>query len=65
MRGPEVSGIAVWIAARVMSVAGPCEILVSESMRAPVVDAGIDIRDQRTYTLKGLPGEWPLYSVGT
>jgi hypothetical protein len=34
-------------------------------MREPVVDAGIDIRDHQTYTIKGLPGEWPLYSVGT
>jgi class 3 adenylate cyclase len=63
MRGEEVSGLAVWAAARVMSTAGPGEIVVSDAMREPLLDAGLALRDRGTHALKGLPGEWRLHAL--
>jgi class 3 adenylate cyclase len=63
MRGPEVSGLAVWAAARVMSAAGGGEILVSEALRETITDPALELEDQGIYHLKGLPDEWRLYAV--
>jgi class 3 adenylate cyclase len=63
MRGPEVSGMAVWIAARVMSVAGSGEIVVSDALREAVGESGLEMRDRGRYSLKGLAGEWPTFTV--
>jgi class 3 adenylate cyclase len=57
-----VTGLSVWAAARVMSTAGPSEIVVSDSMRALLSDAGIPLEDRGAYPLKGLPGEWRLHA---
>jgi class 3 adenylate cyclase len=62
LRGEQVSGLAVHAAARVMAKAEPGEILVSEPMRAAVAD-GIQLVDRGQHELKGLPGEWQLYSI--
>jgi class 3 adenylate cyclase len=63
MRGEEVSGLAVWAAARVMSIAGPGEIIVSDAMHEPLVDAGLALQDRGRHSLKGLPGEWRLHAL--
>jgi class 3 adenylate cyclase len=63
MRGEEVTGLAVHTAARVMSVAGDGEILISETMRAGLADADLTLRDRGVHELKGVPGRWPLYAV--
>jgi class 3 adenylate cyclase len=60
MRGEEVSGLAVWAAARVMAVAGPNETLVSDAMRQQLGDAVI-LEDRGVHNLKGIPGEWRLH----
>jgi len=62
LRGEQVSGLAVHAAARVMAEAEPGEILVSESLRAVVADE-LQLVDRGQHELKGLPGEWQLYSV--
>jgi len=62
LRGEQVSGLAVHAAARVMAEAQPGEILVSESLRAVVADE-LQLVDRGQHELKGLPGEWQLYSV--
>jgi class 3 adenylate cyclase len=58
-----VGGIAVHIGARVAGQAGPGEVLVSSTVRDIVVGSGIAFEPRGTATLKGLPDEWPLYSV--
>jgi class 3 adenylate cyclase len=58
--GNDVRGIAVHEAARVMAVAGPGEILVSDLTRALATAAGLRFEDRGTHTLKGLDGEWRL-----
>ena len=56
-------GIAVHIAARVMAVAGPGEVLVSSTVRDLVTGANLTFDDRGFYTLKGLDGEWRLFSL--
>jgi class 3 adenylate cyclase/streptogramin lyase len=56
-------GIAVHIAARVMAVAGPGEVLVSSTVRDLVTGANLQFEDRGFYTLKGLEGDWRLFSL--
>jgi class 3 adenylate cyclase/streptogramin lyase len=56
-------GIAVHIAARVMAVAGPGEVLVSSTVRDLVTGANLTFEDRGYYTLKGLEGDWRLFSL--
>lgn len=62
--GKNVRGVAVHEAARVMSEADSDEILVSELTRTLAAASGLEFEDRGTRTLKGLPGEWRLFSFG-
>jgi class 3 adenylate cyclase len=62
LRGEQVSGLAVHAAARVMAKAEPGEILVSEPLKTAVADR-LQLVDRGQHELKGLPGEWQLYSL--
>jgi len=59
----KVGGIAVHIGARVAKEAHPGEVLVSSTVRDLVAGSGIRFEDRGTAELKGVPGEWRLYSV--
>lgn len=59
----KVSGIAVSTGARVSSIAGPGEVLVSQTVRDLVAGSGITFDDRGVTPLKGVPGEWRLYAV--
>ena len=63
LRGEDVGGIAVHIAARVMAEADPSEILVSGAVPPLVAGSGIEFLDRGVRRLKGVPGEWRLFSV--
>jgi class 3 adenylate cyclase len=63
MRGEKVTGIAVHAAARVMSQAGPDEILLSDAIREAVPDGEVSVSDRGRHVLKGVPGEWQLYRI--
>jgi class 3 adenylate cyclase len=60
----DLGGLAVHIASRVMSAAGPNEVLVSGTVKDLVVGSGIDFEDRGERELRGVPGEWRLYAVG-
>jgi class 3 adenylate cyclase len=60
-----ISGIAVNTGARVGSLAGPGEVLVSRTIVDLVAGADIDFVDRGIHVLKGVPGEWQLYAVAT
>jgi len=60
--GDDVRGIAVHEASRIMGEAGPDEILVSETTRALALASGLRFEPHSTTELKGLPGQWPLFS---
>lgn len=61
----DVGGIAVHIGARVASEAGAGEVLVSRTVKDLVVGSGFEFTDRGTHSLRGAPGEWQLFSVGT
>jgi class 3 adenylate cyclase len=61
--GPKVGGIAVHIGARVAAMARGQEILVSGTVKDLVAGSGIQFEDRGTHALKGVPSQWPLFSV--
>ena len=58
-----VEGIAVHIGARIAALGAPGEVLVSSTVKDLVVGSGLEFADRGVYELKGVPGEWRLYSV--
>lgn len=63
VRGEKIAGIAVHTGARIMAEAGASEVLVSSMVKDLVAGAGIDFTDRGQYSLKGIPGQWQLFSV--
>ena len=61
----KVGGIAVHIGARVAQQAGPGEVVVSSTVKDIVAGSGIDFRERGVAELKGVPGEWRLFSVAS
>ena len=56
-------GIAVFLAARIMTAAETSEILVSNTVKDLVIGLDIGFEDRAVHTLKGFDGRWQLYSV--
>jgi class 3 adenylate cyclase len=64
LRANDIAGLAVTIAKRICDVAGPREVLVSETVRLPMVgSSGIEFEDRGEHRLKGVPGSWRLFAV--
>jgi class 3 adenylate cyclase len=61
--GDDVGGMAVHIAARVSSLAGPDEVLASRTVRDLVAGSGIEFEHRGRHTLKGVPDEWDILAV--
>jgi pimeloyl-ACP methyl ester carboxylesterase/class 3 adenylate cyclase len=59
----KVAGIAVNTGARVAANAEPGEVLVSSTVKDLVAGSGLAFADRGAHELKGIPGEWRLYSV--
>ncbi len=59
----DVGGIAVHIAARVMGQARTDEVWASRTVRDLVVGSGFRFNAQGTHELKGIPGDWELFSI--
>jgi class 3 adenylate cyclase/alpha-beta hydrolase superfamily lysophospholipase len=63
VRGDDLGGLAVNIAARIGSLAGPGEVLVSSTVKDLVAGSRIDFVDRGEHQLKGVPGTWKLYQA--
>jgi class 3 adenylate cyclase len=63
LRGDDIGGIAVNIAARVAAMAGPGETLVSSTVRDLVAGSGLRFEDRGRHALKGLPDDVQLYAA--
>ena len=63
LRGEDVTGMGVNIAARVMDAAGPGEVVVSSTVKDLVAGGGLRFADRGTRDLRGVPGEWRLFAV--
>jgi pimeloyl-ACP methyl ester carboxylesterase len=63
LRGADVAGIGVHIAARVRELAKPGEILVSSTVKDLVAGSGIVFANRGIQVLRGVPDEWQLLAV--
>jgi class 3 adenylate cyclase len=63
MTEADVRGIAVHVAARIMSLARAGEVLVSAVLPPLVLGSRIAFDDRGTHELKGVPGPWPVFAV--
>ena len=65
VRGDDIGGIGVHIGARVSTLAGPNDVLVSSTLRDLVIGSGLEFEERGVHELKGVPGEWKLFRVTT
>src|SRR5262249_4333299 len=61
--GQKIRGIAVHTGARIASLAGPGEVLVSQTVKDLVSGSGLAFEDRGVHELKGVPGEWRVYAA--
>ncbi len=61
--GEDVGGMAVHIAARVVALAGPGEVLASGTTYGTIAGAGLRFADRGAHALRGVPGRWPLFAL--
>jgi len=62
--GDDLGGLAVHIGARVGALAGPGEVVVSNTVKELVVGSGMQFADRGEHELKGVPGLWRVYVLG-
>ncbi|MEO7429945.1 MAG: adenylate/guanylate cyclase domain-containing protein, partial [Acidimicrobiales bacterium] len=63
LRGDDVGGVGVHIGARVAALAAPNRVLVSRTVVDLVAGSGLQFAPSGTHSLKGVPGEWPLFEL--
>lgn len=63
LRGDDIGGVTVNIAARVSAIAGPGQVLVSRTVTDLVAGADLTFDDRGEHELKGVHGTWKLYAV--
>ena len=61
--GEKLGGIAVVVGARVMSVGGAGDVLVTSSTSELVAGAGFGFVDRGNHSLKGVDGQWHVLAV--
>jgi class 3 adenylate cyclase len=61
--GSDARGVAVHAAARVMSFAGPGEVLISSTTKDLLDGSGMSFEDAGVHVLKGLAGERRLFRL--
>jgi class 3 adenylate cyclase len=61
----KVGGIAVHIGARVASLAGAGEVVVTSTVRDLAAGSALRFDSMGTRQLKGVPGEWNVFEVGS
>lgn len=63
LRGHDLSGLTVHVAARIGQLALAGEVLASSMVKQLVAGTGIDLAERGERQLKGVPGSWPLYAA--
>jgi class 3 adenylate cyclase len=61
----ERGGIAVHIGARVMSLGGAAEILMTSTVRDVIVGTEMTLEDAGSHELKGVPGTWQVWRLAS
>jgi class 3 adenylate cyclase len=62
LRGADVGGIAVHMAARMMSLAQAGEVVVSRTVRNLTAGSRLAFEPRDVHVLKGIPDSWELYA---
>jgi class 3 adenylate cyclase len=62
---PGVIGLAVHVAARVAALAGPSEILLTDTVRSTLIGSDLGFEPAGQHDLKGIPGRWQLHRLAT
>jgi class 3 adenylate cyclase len=55
--------LVVHLGARVGALAGPGEVLASQTVRDLAIGSGLEWDERGEHTLKGVPGAWRIYAV--
>lgn len=63
VRGDDISGIGVHVAARVMENADPGQIWVSGVVPLLMAGSEVEFQHRGEWALKGIPGEWSLFEI--
>lgn len=63
VRGEDLGGLAVHIAARVSAAADPGEVFVSSTVKDLLAGTDLVFGDRGEHELKGVPGDWKLFAV--
>ena len=63
IRDGNVGGFAVHLAARVMALADPDEIMVSRTVKDLVVGSDLSFEDRGSHLLKGIQDPWHVYAL--
>jgi class 3 adenylate cyclase len=61
----KVVGLAVSVGARVASLAGEGEVLVSSTVKDLVAGSGLRFEDRGEHQLKGVPDAWRVFALAT
>lgn len=59
----ELSGMAVHVGQRVMATAGPSQVMVTQIVKDLIPEDVVQFADAGLHDLKGVPGQWQLWSV--
>ncbi len=63
VRGTDLGGLTVHIAARIMGHADQDEVVVSSTVKDLLTGSDLAFEDRDVHELKGVPGTWHLYRV--
>ena len=63
LHGTDLAGIAIHVAARIVALAGPSEILVSQTVRDLAAGSGIHFTARGSHKLRGVEGDYTLFAV--
>src|SRR5262249_53624411 len=62
-RGDDLSGLAVHLASRIAAQAASNSILVSSTVKDLVIGSDLSFQSEGLHSLKGVPGDWSLFSL--
>ena len=62
-RADGLAGMAVHVGARVAALAGPNEVIATQTLRDALLGTEIVFVENGRHTLKGVPGDWTLFRV--
>jgi class 3 adenylate cyclase len=65
IKGEDIGGIAVHIAARIAALAGGGQVLVSRTVRDLVAGSGLSLEERGEFALKGINESMRLYTIAT